>query len=94
MIVVGDKRPADAMDGQELRRDAGILGEHGIRRCEGRKGAEGNVAQVADGRRHHMQAVPDGFGFGLQPEGREGGHGGCFSGLHGRDDPQLLRLVL
>ena len=79
---------------QQVLGDARILGEHGIRRREGRQGAEGNVAQVADGGRHHMQALPDGFGCGLQPEGREGGHGGCFSGLHGRDDPQLLKLVL
>ena len=71
MVVVGQERRRDAVMGKEPLRDPRVLGEHGRRRGEHAQRPEGDVAQIADRRRHDVKAGGKRLGLGREAEGGE-----------------------
>ena len=75
MLVIGDQRRRDAVMHQQRAGDAGVFGEHRIRRRQSRERAERHILEVADRGRHHVQARVERFRLCREAEGGEGRDG-------------------
>ncbi len=70
VIVVAQQGFFDVVGGQKLGGDARILGQDDVGGLEHVERAQGDVAQIADRRRHDIEAGGDGLGR----RGEENGH--------------------
>ncbi len=72
MVIVTQQGFLDVVGRQKLGGDAGVLGQDDIGRLQHVQRAQRDVAQIADGRRHDIEAGRDGSGRGREKRGAHG----------------------
>jgi hypothetical protein len=71
VLVIGDERRGDLVTLQQTARDAGVLGQDRVGRRQRRQRPERDVGEIADRRRHDIEARRDRRGLDALAERRE-----------------------